>query len=62
MAAILTEKIYGKEKHPLKNKNLNNFPYHKHESKDIVSSSELSLIDALDYIKKEIIHDLFSEK
>lgn len=43
-------------------KNLNNFPYHKHESKDIVSSSELSLIEALDYIKKEIIHDLFSEK
>lgn len=36
-----------------------NFPFHKHEGKKIASSKELYLADALNHIKKEIIHNLF---
>lgn len=41
-------------------KNLDNFPFHKHEGKDVTSSAELNLINALDFIKKEVIHKLYS--
>ena len=40
---------------------LDNYPFHKHEGKKVSSSGEIYLTDALDYIKKAVIHNLFKK-
>lgn len=42
-------------------KKLENFPFHKHEGRDVMSFAELNLIDALDHIKKVVIRRLSME-
>lgn len=39
-------------------KELENFPFHRHDGKKVQSSAELMLVDVLDYIKKSIIRSL----
>lgn len=42
-------------------KKLENFPFHKHEGRDVMSFAELNLIDALNHIRKLVIRRLSME-
>jgi hypothetical protein len=41
-------------------KNLDNFPFHKHDTRSVVSSEELNLAEVMEDIKKALIHKLYS--